>query len=128
MMLWHPMVVHFPLALTISAAGLLCAARVLRNDGHAAVLATVGTWNLCLGAVAALFALGTGLASVIDLTLDTEVRHAISLHALWAVFTSLALILLAVWRGAGNAQHARPSWLLVSVLLLASGALIVTGY
>lgn len=56
---WHPMVVHFPLALILVATVLLLAARLLRKPSLAATAATVGTWNLCLGALACLFALGT---------------------------------------------------------------------
>jgi uncharacterized membrane protein len=122
------MVVHFPLALVVTAALLLVAARLLRQERHAAILAIVGTWNLCLGAVATLFGLATGLAAVIDLHVGLAARQAISLHLKWAIFSSLALVLLAVWRGAGVAQESRPSWLFTMVLVAATAALVVTGY
>jgi uncharacterized membrane protein len=125
---WHPMVVHFPLALVVTAAFVLVAARLLRQERHAATLATVGTWNLCLGALAALFALATGLAAVLDLHIGLAARQALSLHVKWAIFTTLALVLLAVWRGAGVAQESRPSWVFIVVLVAATAALIMTGY
>jgi uncharacterized membrane protein len=125
---WHPMVVHFPLALGVSASVFLLAARLVRDPHHAATLATVGTWNLCAGAVAALFALGTGLAAVADLQVGAAAHLAISLHLRWAIFTTLALLLLAVWRGAGNAHDSRPAWVFLVVLLATTAALIVTGY
>lgn len=126
-MRWHPMIVHFPLALTLTAAALLLAARLLRRP-EAALLAIVGTWNLCLGAVAAVITLGTGLGAVLDLDVSAAARESISAHAKWAIFTTLALVLLAVWRGAGTEQRSRPSWLFVIVLSAAACALIVTGY
>ena len=125
---WHPLVVHFPLALILAAAALLLAARVLRNASLAATAATVGTWNLCLGAVAAVFALGTGLAAVIDLDAGAAAHQSISLHMRWALFSTLALVLLAIWRSAGTAQESRPSWIFIVVLLAASAALVFTGY
>jgi uncharacterized membrane protein len=125
---WHPMAVHFPLALVVTATLFLLAARLLRSESYAATLATVGTWNLCLGAVAALFALATGLAAMIDLHVGVAARQAISLHVKWAIFTTLALVLLAVWRGAGSAQESRPSWIFMVLLLAATAALTVTGY
>lgn len=125
---WHPIVVHFPLALVVTAAIVLLAARIVRKPSWAVALATVGTWNLCLGAAAAVIALGSGLAAAIDLQLSTAARHAVSLHVLWALFTTLALLLLAVWRGAGNAAESRPSPLFLLVLVAATGALVVTGY
>jgi uncharacterized membrane protein len=124
---WHPMVVHFPLALIITAAAMLLLARCLRGS-MAEALAVAGTWNLCLGAIAALFAIGTGMAAVLDLHLAVAAKEAVSIHVKWALFTSVALLLLAVWRGAGNAQNSRPSWLFLLVLLAATAALIETGY
>ena len=125
---WHPMVVHFPLALVVTGAIFLLAARLLPQPRHSATLATVGTWNFCLGGIAALFALGTGLAAMIGLNLDLAARQAISLHVKWAIFTTLVLVLLAVWRGAGTAQESRPSWIFLVVLSAATAALIFTGY
>jgi len=125
---WHPMVVHFPLALVTTAVALLLAARLLRQERLAATLATVGTWNLCLGALAAMFAIGTGMAAAMHLEVSPAAHHAISLHVRWAMFTTLGLVLLAVWRGAGTAQESRPSWIFMIVLLGAFAALVVTGY
>jgi uncharacterized membrane protein len=124
----HPAMVHFPLALILIAAPLLLAARLLRSERLASSAAIVGTWNLCLGTAAALFALATGLAAVLDLDVGAAARQAISLHMKWAMFTTLVLVLLAVWRGAGTAQQSRPSWLFLIVLLAASAALVMTGY
>ena len=125
---WHPMVVHFPLALVVTAASFLAVARLLRQGRYSATLATVGTWNLCLGAIAALFALATGLAAVLDLHVGLAARQSISLHVKWAIFTTLTLVLLAVWRGAGAAQESQPSWVFIVVLAAATAALVMTGY
>jgi uncharacterized membrane protein len=125
---WHPAIVHFPLALILIAGPLLLAARLLRSEPLASSAAIVGTWNLCLGTAAAILALATGLAAVLDLHVGPSAREAISMHMKWAMFTTLVLLLLAVWRGAGTAQQSRPSWLFLIVLLAASSALVMTGY
>lgn len=125
---WHPLVVHFPIALVLAAMALLLAARLLRSESWAASAATVGTWNLCLGAAAALVALGSGLSAVIDLHVSDAVRQAISQHLKWAMLSTLLLVLLAVWRGAGTTAGSRPSWLFLIVLMAASAALVFTGY
>jgi uncharacterized membrane protein len=122
------MVVHFPLALVVTAALLLLAARLKRPGRYSAALALVGTWNLCLGALGALIALGTGLAAVLHLDVGAAAHQSISLHVRWAIFTTLALTLLAVWRGAGTAHESRPSWIFMAVLAAATASLIVTGY
>jgi uncharacterized membrane protein len=125
---WHPLVVHFPIALVVVAAALLPAARLLRSEALASTAATVGTWNLCLGAVAAVFALGSGLGAVLDLEVSAAARAAISQHMKWAMLTTLLLVLLAAWRGAGAAPGSRPSWVFVVLLMAATAALVVTGY
>src|ERR1700727_2180660 len=125
---WHPLVVHFPIALVLSATALLLAARLLRSDSLAATAATVGTWNLCLGAAAALVALATGLSAVLDLDVSAAARQAISTHLKWAMLTMLLLVLLAVWRGAGTAARSRPSWIFLIVLIAAGAALSFTAY
>ncbi len=125
---WHPAIVHFPLALIVTAAFCLTAARLLRGERHVATMAVVGTWNLCLGAVALFFALGSGLAAVIDLHAAVAVHQAISAHVKSAMLTTVLVVLVAVWRGAGAAPQSRPSWLFILVLWAATSALIVTGY
>jgi uncharacterized membrane protein len=125
---WHPVVVHFPLALIVTAALALSLARVLRGESTAGTLAIVGTWNLCLGAVTVFVALATGLAAVIGLHVDLAARQAISVHVKSAVVTTLLVTLIAVWRGAGTAANSRPSGFFVLMLWLATSALIVTGY
>ncbi len=125
---WHPIIVHFPLALGAFAAVLLCAARVVPSSRHAAVLGIVGTWNLVAAALGSVFALGSGLAALLGVSLSPAARLAVGSHVKWAIGASFLLVALAVWRGAGNDPDARPSWLMLAVLALASGALIVTGY
>lgn len=124
---WHPVVVHFPIALTLTAGLSLILARLVRPQSLAETLATVGTWNLCAGAATALFALATGLAGVLDLSVGAAAHAAISTHVKWAIFTSMALLLTSVWRGAGTPSRSRPSWLFVIVLSAVCAALILTG-
>lgn len=125
---WHPMIVHFPLALIVTAAVCLSLARLRLALRYAAVLATVGTWNLCLGAVAVFFALGSGLAAVIGLHVGMAAHQAISAHMKSAILTAVLVTAVAVWRGTGTAPDARPSWAFLVILWAGTAALVVTGY
>ena len=87
---WHPMIVHFPLALIVTAAFCLTLTRLLSVRRYVPVLAIVGTWNLCLGAVAVLFSLGSGLAAVIGLQVGLAAHEAISAHVKSALLTTVA--------------------------------------
>jgi uncharacterized membrane protein len=100
----------------------------LPNSRRAPVLSTVGTWNLCLGAAAAFLALGSGLAAVVGLDAGPAARASISLHVKWAIFTTLGLVLVAVWRGAGAAAESRPSRLQAAMVLAVAAALLFTAY
>lgn len=123
---WHPIAVHFPLALVTTGAAALTAARLFER--RSATLATLGTWNLCLGAVGALAALATGLAAVASVEIGVAARAAVSLHIRWAMFSTAGLLLIAAWRGAGAAQDERPSRWFLGVLWALVAALVVTGY
>ena len=130
---WHPIVVHFPLALVVTATLLLWAARLRLLKPNAATLSIVGTWNLCLGTVSAVLALATGLAAVLHLQVGADApgaaaHLAISLHLKWAFFSTLLLVLAAVWRGAGSAPDSPPSWIFLVLLSIAAASLVVTGY
>jgi uncharacterized membrane protein len=125
---WHPAIVHFPLALIVTAACFLSSARVLRSSRTVETLAIVGTWTLGVGALSLPFALGTGLAAVIDLHVGAAAHEAISSHVKSAILTAVLVLSAAVWRGAGAAQEARPSWGFLVVMWLATSSLMVTGY
>lgn len=125
---WHPIIVHFAVALTITAAAALVASRLIPQLRISQMLAIVGTWNLGLGTLAALVAIGTGIAAVWDIQLTTAVRAAVSTHIKWAFFTTLALILLSVWRGAGAPADSKPSNLYLIVLSAAVAAVAMTAY
>jgi hypothetical protein len=87
---WHPVVVHFPLALIVTAAFCLTAAFAMPKNRHAPALATVGTWNLCIGAVAVFVALGTGLGAAMGLHIDAAAHQAVSAHVKSAFVTTRA--------------------------------------
>jgi uncharacterized membrane protein len=125
---WHPIAVHFPLALEVTGALALSAARLKAVGRHGATLATVGTWNLCLAAIAALFALATGLTAIVNVEIGSAARTAVALHVKWAIFATLGLLVLAAWRGAGSAQDSRPSRVFLLILWAVTAALFVTGY
>jgi uncharacterized membrane protein len=125
---WHPIMVHFPLALIITATVCLTLARLRPSLSCAANLGIVGTWNLSIGAVAVLAALGSGLAAAIDLHVGAAAHVAIAAHVKSAILTTVLVGAAALWRAFGVASTSRPSWLFVLLLWAAAAALTVTGY
>lgn len=124
----HPMMVHFPLALTIIAALCLLCARLLRQGSLQDSLAAAGTWNLILGGATVLLTLGSGFAAARHLQLHDGAQYSMSRHVIWAVCTSQLIVLLAIWRGVACTPASRPRWLFLALLFIACAGLIVTGY
>lgn len=125
---WHPIVVHFPLALIVTAAVCLTAARWRPLRRHWDSLALVGTWNLCIGALAVLLALGSGLAAALNLEVGAAAHLAIAAHVKSAIVTAVLVLPTALWRGFGVAPQSRPTGLFIVLLWAATAALVVTGY
>ena len=65
----HPLVVHFPIALLLSAVGLELLALLLKRPA----LHRISLWNLCLGTLGAAAAVLTGLRAEVA-GLRTELR------------------------------------------------------
>jgi len=122
------MMVHFPLALTFAGAACLICAQVLKEGALQNSLALTGTWNLTLGAAAALLTLGTGLFAVLHVKLLGGAQYSVSRHIFWAVGTSQLMALLAMWRALGVSWNSAPGWWFLALLGIACAGLIATGY
>jgi uncharacterized membrane protein len=124
----HPMMVHFPLALTLTGFLCLLFSRLLRHKALHASLAACGTWNFIIAAVTALLTLGTGLAAAWHLRLHDGMQYSVSRHVIWAVCTSQLVVLLGLWRALANSAEKTPTRLFLVLALVACAGFIVTGY
>lgn len=125
---WHPVVVHFPLALIVTATSCLTVAFAMPTYRHAPALATVGTWNLCIGAAAVFAALGTGLGAAMGLHIGVAAHQAVSAHVKSAFVTTMLVLLATLWRSVGVPAQSRPSSVFMVLLWMATLSLLVTGY
>ncbi len=125
---WHPFIVHFALALTLSGGVGLGAARLVGSPVAARRCAVFGTLNLCAGAVFVVLAIASGIGAIWDLNLASGARAAVSTHVKWAFFAAVAVILVAVWRGAGTVPEEPPSNLFLVFMAGAAAAVAVTAY
>ncbi|MBS0399991.1 MAG: DUF1684 domain-containing protein [Proteobacteria bacterium] len=124
---WHPAVVHFAVAASIIG----CAAMLLSPllpERAARHCAGFGTLSLCVGAGFCVLALATGVMAVWDVSLGAPARSAVSRHVIWAFFTTLAVLLLTVWRAAGYGLAEPPSGFMRVVAGAVMLAVLVTGW
>lgn len=120
--LWHPVAVHFPIALLLAGLGFGLASR---RRAAAAWLAEAASWLLWLGTAAAWLAVGLGLlaeetAPHVPPAWKTMERH--ETLAFWSagLFTALSL-----WR---RRWRRRGEGLFLALWLAAAGVLLATGY
>lgn len=125
---WHPFLVHFTVALTLTAAGLYLGALLLRGRAVAADLTLVARWNLWLAAASVIPTFAAGLQAYYTVAHDAPSHAAMTLHLKWAVATLVLLILAAACAWRDRARRTGAGVALGIAILLASGALAVTGY
>ena len=121
---WHPIFVHFSVAL-LSISALLYLAGLVLKKPH---LLSVGRWNLWIGAGFTIITVLAGFDAYNSIPHDGPLHAAMTDHKNWALATASIFGLLALWallklRGA-NAVGAG----FVALILVASGSLAVTGY
>ena len=90
----HPLIVHFPIALLLTALCLDTLALVSRRPG----LHRVALWNLCLGTVGAAAAVLTGLQAEDVAKHSFEIWQVIELHKRLGITTLILGLMTAGWR------------------------------
>ena len=125
---YHPMVVHFPIALTIIAFLLSIAAYARRSHPVSAQLAAAGHFTLWLAAIGAAAAVLFGWLAYNSVNHDDAGHAAMLLHRAWAVPTAIGLILLASWDAWKYRVNELISVPMLFLLFLLSQAIAVTGW
>jgi len=124
---WHPIWVHFAVALLLTSAGLfLLRGWKTRQDKRQSQALIVARWTLWLGVIAATGALLTGFWASGSVTHD-DVGHANMLvHRNWA-FVAAAIFALAALVEYVKRNETRASILSIALVLAGSVTLAVTG-
>ena len=123
----HPMIVHFPIALTLTAFLLSLAAYVLRSHPVSLQFAAAGHLTLWLAAIGAAAAVLFGWLAYNSVNHDDAGHAAMLLHRSWAVPTAIGLIFLASWDAWKYRVNELMSIPKLFVLFLLSQSIAVTG-
>lgn len=124
-MFWHPMIVHFPIALLLTAVALDAAGFVLKRPA----LTQGGFYALCLGCAGAIAAYLTGGSAKHALVRTPEIRTLVGLHqsaALAVVGLSGLLVLFRLWNV--RRLQGKPVGLYFAGAVLLVGAVSITGW
>lgn len=131
---WHPILVHFTLALLSVSTLLFVAGTLIRKEPLHSQLASAARWNLWIGALAAVFTVLAGAYAFSTVPHSSEAAHmAMKNHRVWALSTAGAFIALALWsimaalRGKAKFEGGR-HYFFVVLMVGASLLLATTGY
>ncbi len=125
---WHPVWVHFPIALLSVAVLLFLLATLLRRRPLAENATTVARWNLVLGGLFLVPALITGYLAWGSVEHDSAGHEAMKRH-LWSAWITTGVFIVALalaWLDRHRRDGA--SIALRVVLVVGLGAISVTGY
>ena len=94
---WHPIFVHFTVALVASSAFFFVVGAILKNQDQSDALKSAGHWTLRLGAVATVFTLAAGLQAYGTVDHDAPSHAAMTDHRNWAFVAVGFIWVSAIW-------------------------------
>ncbi len=123
---WHPLLVHFTVALLPIAAGFYVMAVAVKGRFQEQWL-TVANWTLWAGMVFSLLTVASGIYAYNTVDHDTPSHVAMTLHRNWALATFLLYVLTGIWALVQFRKNKAPhpaflGLLIIAFLVLASTA------
>lgn len=124
---WHPIFVHFTVALLSLAAGLTLVNCFIKPPLQAQ-WQIVARWALWFGAGFAIVTGLTGLDAYNTVAHDTPSHAAMTLHRNWAVATIALFLILAAWSIFASRKGKQLGVLFVVCMVVAGGVLATTAW
>ena len=124
---WHPIFVHFTVALWLLAACLFVVARFVPQP-LSEQWQTVARWSLWFGAGLTVLTGLTGLYAYNTVAHDTPSHEAMTEHRNWAVATMIGFFVLTVWSILWVRQGKALGTVFVVPLVIAAGLLVSTAW
>jgi uncharacterized membrane protein len=122
---WHPVFVHFTIALLSMAVVFYLLKAVLpANNEYQTALRTLAKTNLLIGTGFAVITAIAGWLAYNSVAHDTPSHLAMTTHRNWALITLAVFIVLALW---SLWQKQKTKIFFLFILLIAGGLLAITG-
>ncbi len=125
---WHPIFVHFTVALLSTAVGFFLLARFDAHPSRRLRWSTLAHWNLWVGAGITVMTVGAGIYAFYTVDHDTPSHEAMIEHRNWAIPTLLYFFAMAIWAWRGMRAGREISLAFIAALLLGALLLLSTAW
>jgi len=126
---WHPVFVHFTMALLSVAGVLFMISGLAREWQYRQTARKVAEWNFWIGSAVTVATAFAGWYAYNTVDHDTPSHTAMTLHRNWALGTLALLVILAFWLWRSRHKEVgKPSFPFVIVMVLFLGLLATTAW
>ena len=126
---YHPMLVHFTIALITTSLGMAILSFVLSPwDKIKQECLIVSRWCLWLGAIASVFTIAAGFHAYFTVAHDTVSHHVMKIHRNLALITFTFIWILTIWSLFLFVKKQSLKWVYVMLLIATFGLLLITGW
>ena len=125
---WHPLFVHFPIALLSMAALFFLMLKIIDNHPIKEQVKVFAFWNLWLGTGFAIIAAIAGWFAYNSVAHDTPSHEAMTEHRNWALVTLTVFILISLWSKKYYMQAKEVGIAFVTAMLIGFSLLASTGW
>jgi len=125
---WHPVFVHFTVALLSIAVILFIVVRFVSDEKMRRQWEIVAQWNLWLGAIITVLTVAMGVVAYNSVAHDTPSHAAMTEHRNLALVTTVLFLCLAVWSALRARAGQGINTVILLGLLVAGGLLMSTAW
>jgi uncharacterized membrane protein len=123
---WHPVFVHFSVALLTVSVVFHILVQLLRDSRVRNEMAVVADWSLWLGACFTVVTVVAGWFAYNSVTHDEPSHAAMTAHRNWGLATLAAFLVLAAWLAWNRWRNRARAGIVFVVLLAAAGAALAS--
>lgn len=125
---WHPIFVHFTVALLIVAAAMHVLSHFVSDSALKNQLTITARWNMWVGIGFTVLTVAAGWVAFNTVTHDTPSHLAMTEHRNWALATFTVLLGIAGWEYYLYRHRKGKGWLFTALLVLAASLLLSTAW